>query len=270
MTRGGWGRLLTVKGAMLVVVSFGLPAFHGCNEVRTPGTEVHRTIVHGWSAWVGLPAPDPQPIAHGSGGAPVQIISPSGGAIVAPGTFIFAEQRPYPHLKSLAVFVLPYLAALLVLVRLSLTDRGKHGHAHALLFFFLMFAFVCFEFGYGGEFLKRLKYRGTDAFVTNEFFAMIGPLPLVGLFLGLRHRARGHAHAAWVCQLALAIALAGYFLVYTVLMLTDFMGFAPLYGLYFADAGGLLLVAGTVLEGLHARALRLRPESVDPRAKAGL
>ncbi len=227
-----WGRLLTLQGALLLIVSFSLPAFHGCSETRVPGKEVARTLA------------DTE-------------------------DFIFEGQRPFEHLKSLGVFLLPYASALIFLLRIRYAERGRPEAAHALVFFFLLFAFICFEFGYGAEVLKRLKTRGLGAFATDEFYAAIGPLPLVGLFLALRHRARGHEQASLVCQLALAIAVAGFFLVYTIWMAWGSMGFRPRYGIFVSDVAGLSLVAGTILEWRASRAPPV-PESVDPRGTPNL
>lgn len=222
MTKLSWGRLLTVKGALLLLISFSLPAFHGCDRLRVPAREVNSTL-----------AGDPE--------------------------YILSNQQPGAAAKSLGLFLLPYASALIFLFRLLLTERERHRDAHLLIFLFLMLAFVSFEIGYGFEFLHRLKDRGIEAFQTEEFLAVVGPAPVLVAFLVMRQRARGHWAAALVCQFSLALALFGFFVGYAIWMEWGSMAFHPLYGIFVSGAAAALLVAGTFLEWLGQRRAAAAP-----------
>lgn len=210
MRRIAWSKLLTVKGALLLLLSFGLPAFHGCSRERVPATEVNSTL--------------------------------------AGDDYLMSGQEPGAWAKSLGLFLLPYASAFVFLFRLRLTEAGRHRHAHAVVFLFLLAAFVCYEFGYVLEFLRRLKDRGIQAFQTEEFLAVVGPAPVMLAFFVLRHRARGHAEAALVCQIALALALLGFFAGYSIWMYAGSMSFQPRYGIFISIAAAATLVAGSVVE----------------------
>lgn len=217
------GRRLGLSGALLLAVTFFLPAFHGCSEDRTPAVEVYRTVVHPEAAW--------------ETGASEQ------------GNFIYRRQSPLPHLKSLGVFLLPWATGVLYPLRLWLLARGRERTAHVWLFGWLMATFVALELGFVTESLKYFRRDGLEAIWRAEFYAAVGPLPLLAGFVYLRQRVRDHARAALLCQCSLAIALVLFFTGYTIWM-TRSMNFDPRYGLILAITAAVLQAVGAVLEWL--------------------
>ncbi len=218
-----WGRRCVLQGALLLLATFFLPVIKGCNHERVPVEEVVSTLT-------------------------TEFVHPE-----LEDDYLLSDQKPWPAFRSLAIFFLPFWAGILCLGRFALEDRGRDSAAHGLLHWFLIGIFVCWEMGYMAEFIKVLGGSGPAAFGSEEFAAALAPLPVVALFVGLHQFARTPRRGAIADQFILGLVVAGFLIGYAVRIWIGFFQFEVRPGLFVGVAGGLLVVAGTVLEWLDER-----------------
>ncbi|MDO8340887.1 MAG: hypothetical protein Q7T59_02860 [Candidatus Woesebacteria bacterium] len=226
-------RLLTVNGCLLVLAAFFLPVVRGCRSDVVPYEAIARKFERA--------------LDH-PGWAEARNFSVRSGPTVA----VCLDSHLREKFHCLVLYGLPFLSALLPLVGMLLTGLGRLRSAHALLYWYLVFVFLCIEVALVPGVIESIESTGFGAVRGYELRAALSPLPIVGLFIGFANATRDPRMGGIGCRFLLALAMTGFFSWIGV----EFGIGVFRYGMWVAIAGSALIMAGSVLEWHTYRARR--------------